>query len=313
MKYISLRKQSLVMILISIAIMVALIACLIASYTDLKKGIIPFKLTLPLIVVGIIINIVYSILNQNLLYFCFTIASPIITFIVAYLLWYFHIWGGGDALLITSLSALVPLQVIISGFNGIYITNGLLPFSFIIIINSIIIAVPVIIGMLFKNHIKNILNSDVFSSLNFLRFSFFNFIFFIFRSCENLVSLNDLEEGMILGNYYFNDELLFKQISLFNSSEIEDYNIKIIEKKGVLSSKFYPDFSYNNFNYCLMSKSTKGLTKDDINLLHHLYNRNLLSKNVFIKMAIPFGPFICLGFIFSLFYGNLVYVLGALF
>ncbi len=42
-----------------ITIIIAVAACLYASYSDLKEGVIRNKLTFPLIVIGIILNAVY--------------------------------------------------------------------------------------------------------------------------------------------------------------------------------------------------------------------------------------------------------------
>ena len=39
---------------------IAIVACLYASYSDLKRGIIPNKLTFPLIALGIILNGIYA-------------------------------------------------------------------------------------------------------------------------------------------------------------------------------------------------------------------------------------------------------------
>ena len=307
-------KQSLNMILVSMAIIVSLIGCCIASYTDLKSGIIPFKLTFLLIIFGILINSGLSIFNLNIIYIFISITSLILTFGISYVLWYFNMWGGGDALLISGLSALLPFQITIGNFNLfnglnntiISINYGIFPFSFVILINSIIIAFPIIVGILLRNHIKNILNSkeNMFNYSNIIQMMYFNLSYFISRSCESLVSLSDLEEGMILGNYYFNDVEIFNKIKSLSSPN-KNYNIKIVQK-NIFSQT--PTLT-NNSKYCLMSKSSKGLTKDDIKLLNELFNSNLLSKNLFIKIGIPFAPFICLGFIFSVFCGNLVYVL----
>jgi preflagellin peptidase FlaK len=45
-----------------ITTIIAIAACLYASYSDLKRGIIPNKLTFPLIGVGIILNGIYALM-----------------------------------------------------------------------------------------------------------------------------------------------------------------------------------------------------------------------------------------------------------
>ena len=52
-----------------ISIIIALVACIYASYTDFKDGIIQNKLTFPLIAIGIILNGIYVFTTSNILLF----------------------------------------------------------------------------------------------------------------------------------------------------------------------------------------------------------------------------------------------------
>lgn len=128
-----------------IAAIIAVAACLYASYTDFKRGIIPNKLTLPLIVVGLILNGIYAILIDNLL---LIISATIITgviFALGYLFWKMGAWAGGDVKLFTALAALLAIYPPIINYNILnyqmpfYATY---PFPFTLVINSILSMLP---------------------------------------------------------------------------------------------------------------------------------------------------------------------------
>jgi preflagellin peptidase FlaK len=128
-----------------IAGIIAVAACLYASYTDFKRGIIPNKLTFPLIAVGLILNAVYAILMGNLL---LIISAAIITgviFALGYLFWKMGAWAGGDVKLFTALAALLAIYPPIINYNILnyqmpfYATY---PFPFTLILNSILSMLP---------------------------------------------------------------------------------------------------------------------------------------------------------------------------
>jgi preflagellin peptidase FlaK len=128
-----------------IAGIIAVAACLYASYTDFKSGIIPNKLTFPLIAVGLILNAVYAILMGNLL---LIISAAIITgviFALGYLFWKMGAWAGGDVKLFTALAALLAIYPPIINYNILnyqmpfYATY---PFPFTLILNSILSMLP---------------------------------------------------------------------------------------------------------------------------------------------------------------------------
>ncbi len=140
------------------ATIIAILACIYASYSDLKRGIIPNKLTFPLIVLGLVLNGVYSFLTGNVL---FIIAAAIITvviFVLGYLFWKMGAWAGGDVKLFTALAALLAIYPPLLSYN---IFNYQLPvyanypFPFTLIINSILSMLPFLLIYVLYIAIKN--------------------------------------------------------------------------------------------------------------------------------------------------------------
>ncbi len=128
-----------------IAAIIAVLACSYASYSDMKRGIIPNKLTLPLIGLGLVLNLIYSVLVGNLLLIVSAAIITVVIFALGYLFWKMGAWAGGDVKLFTSLAALLAVYPPVINYN---LLNNLMPvyatypFPFTLIINSILSMLP---------------------------------------------------------------------------------------------------------------------------------------------------------------------------
>ena len=111
--------------------LVALVACGVGTYTDIKNGIIPNWLTLPAVVIGLLLGFVanrWSGMGMALL-------SALATAMVPIILFYMKAMGGGDVKLFAALGALLgidlSLQVLMASFMfgalwgvGLWIVRG---------------------------------------------------------------------------------------------------------------------------------------------------------------------------------------------
>jgi len=86
----------------------ALGGAVIASVTDMRSGIIPNKLTLTLIAVGIFGYLAYGILTGDLSLFLASAKSVGVIFIAGYLFWMLGAWSAGDAKEFLFIAALIP-------------------------------------------------------------------------------------------------------------------------------------------------------------------------------------------------------------
>ncbi|MGO9388083.1 MAG: A24 family peptidase C-terminal domain-containing protein [Methanobacterium sp.] len=128
-----------------IAIIISIAACIYASYSDLRWGIIPNKLTFPLIGVGILLNGIYYITTGNLLLLLGTLIVTLLVFLFGYLFWKMGAWAGGDVKLFTALAALIPFYPTILNyqlFNINFPITASYPFPLTLIINSILSMLP---------------------------------------------------------------------------------------------------------------------------------------------------------------------------
>ena len=147
-----------------ITIVIAVVACIYASYSDLKEGIIRNKLTFPLIIIGIILNTVYVFTSTGNIWLF--IAGLIITgiiFALGYLFWKMGAWAGGDVKLFTGIAALIPFYSI--PFYPPLVSYQIMgqqfpllatyPFPFTVIINSILAILPFLLIFVFYIAVKN--------------------------------------------------------------------------------------------------------------------------------------------------------------
>lgn len=124
---------------------IAIIACLYASYTDLKSGIIQNKLTYSLIGLGIILNAVYAFMINDIWFIIIGILFTAVIFALGYIFWKLGAWAGGDVKLFTALAALLPFSPSLLNYNvlGVVFPIGAIyGFPITIIINSLLSILP---------------------------------------------------------------------------------------------------------------------------------------------------------------------------
>lgn len=131
---------------------IAVIACLYASYTDFKSGVIQNKLTFPLIGLGIFLNGLNAFIAGNIWLIVFTSVITAGIFVLGYILWKLGAWAGGDVKLFTALAALLPFYPAIVNYNitGVeFPITASYPFPLTLIINSILAIFPFLLIFIF--------------------------------------------------------------------------------------------------------------------------------------------------------------------
>lgn len=135
-----------------ITTLIAIIACLYASYSDLKRGIIPNKLTFPLIALGIILNGIYAFMIGEIWFIVMCLVITGVIFALGYIFWKMGAWAGGDVKLFTALAALLPVYPALVSYEifGVqFPLEGIYPFPITLIINSILSVLPFILLYVF--------------------------------------------------------------------------------------------------------------------------------------------------------------------
>lgn len=303
--YTHIRSLFVVKSLILLNFFIIFFILLIADYYDLKFGIIPNKISLILLIYGLIFNLILAISFNNYAIFLFSMALTGIIMIISFILWHIGFWGGGDFKLFSALSLTLSfLDLGYLKFKYPYLNNVLeslnLPISnqmifypkvFSIVLNGILIAFLFIFILILFRAIK-----DKKIRHNML-LSIFNFKSMFGELTTRLVDIDDLSEGMVLKEYYFKNPLVISKINGEMNKESSNINLKT-SKGGDL--------------YYFSSTTMMGLTEEDMKLINELYGEGLIKNPKFkIKIGIPFMPFITAGYICFLIFGDFIAIFSS--
>ena len=222
-------------------IAITLTVTIVASYFDLKKGIIPNKLTLSLFIFGISINSIFSIFFNDSIYVLSSIILGTFTFLLTYILWKIKLWAGGDVKLLTAIATSISYSPNLFSFQFLDLQFPLIaiyPFPLTLIFNSILISFPFLI------------------------------IFLILNSCNSYLKNNKLKYRKIISLYTLKNMIksnFFKYKEFINLKNVKSQiktNKKIILKR-IISSLFFSFLiliftdtylnSYNTFYFLLIS------------------------------------------------------------
>lgn len=271
-----------------IQIAVTILFSILAAFYDIKSSIVPNKLNFSLLFFGIVSNLILSVITNNIKYILASFISMLITYVITYMMWKLNIWGGGDVKLFTAIATVIPSGININILN-IFPQLSIYPFSFSVVVNSILIAFPFLVVfvtyLIFKNNIfgnnidflVNIFNMD---SLKYIKDSTLN----------KFVLIDDLKEGMIVNDYYFNNEDI---VELLRN---ENGNLKIYKS------------ARDDFKFYFKSQSAGGLTNREVWQLKIMNSQNIISDKLSVKIAFPFTPAILFGLLTAIFYGDIMMI-----
>ena len=270
-----------------IQIIITMLFSIMAAIYDVKKNIVPDELNYVLVFFGLFSNLILSIISHNVKFILASIISMVITYTVTYMLWKLNMWGGGDVKLFTAIATVIPSGINID-FLNVFPQLSVYPFSFSVVINSILVSFPVLIvfvtHLIFKNEI---FKDNVDFLVNIFNIESLRYI--INSTLNKLILVKDLEEGMIVNDYYFNNEHIIELLS-----EI-DGNLKIYKSKD-----------RDDFKYYFKSQSAGGITNKEMWQLKIMSAQNIISDNISVKVSFPFTPAILLGLIIALLYGDVM-------
>ena len=272
-----------------IQIVVTILFTVYAAISDVKMHHVPNRLINLMVVFGLSSNLFLSIISVNLKYILASIISLSITLIITYLLWELKIWGGGDVKLFTGIASVIPIGINID-FLNIFPQLSVYPFAFSVMLNSIIVSFPFLLIVMANLIIKNkYFEKNIHLFVNMFNI---NILKLIIKSTLNKhVKIKDLKEGHIVNEYYFNDENVFRILN---------------ENNGNL--KVYKTIHDNEYKYYFKSISAGGITKNDMYQLKIMNAQGILTNNISIKLSYPFVPFIFIGLLIAIFYGDIIMI-----
>lgn len=276
-------------------VIVAFVWVIFATITDLKKREVPDWLNYSLIVIGLGSRGIYSIITKEGSYILWGLVGFAVFFVFANIMYYTRQWGGGDSKLLMGLGAMF------GSFEGIFGGYHRLPFLFTLLINIFLagtlygIIYALFLGLKNKAKVFKVIKKEGFKGLGII--SILILVMFIL----SLVIL----EGKIA--YLVALLFVFVWVGIFVL-----YLMKIIENKVLYKMLDVSKLTEGDWlgrdvvkNKKVICKSDSvGLTKEDIKKL----KRNKIEK-VYVKEGIPFVPGFLIGFLVSVFFGDVILLL----
>ena len=270
-----------------IQIVITILFSICATIFDVKRNYVPELLCYILAVFGLGSNLILSLISNNIKFILASFISMLITYIITYLLWKLEMWGGGDVRLFTAIATVIPSGLNID-FLNIFPVLSIYPFSFSVVVNSILVSFPFLV--IFVTYVM--IKGDMFKSNRDILFNIFNInsLKLIQKNTLNkTVPIKELKEGNILNNYYFNNEQIKE---LINSL---DGNLKV-----------YENAEDDGFKYYFKSFSAGGITERDMIQLKIMEAQGLLKKDASVKISYPYTPAILGGLMIAVFYGDIM-------
>ena len=270
-----------------IQIIITVLFSIIAAIYDVKRNVVPDNLNYFLIFFGLSSNVILSIISNNVKFILASIISMVITYAITYMLWKLNMWGGGDAKLFTAIATVIPSGININ-FLNVFPQLSIYPFSFSVVVNSILVSFPFLVIFvahlinkrgIFKNNVDFLFNVFNIGSLRYI----------IDSTLNELISVKDLEEGMIVNDVYFNDEHIIELLGDI------DGNLKVYNAKDS-----------DDFKYYFKSQSAGGITNKEMWQLKIMSAQHIISDYISVKVSFPFTPAILFGLIIAVFYGDIM-------
>ena len=269
-----------------VQIVITILFTIIFCFYDLREGFLPNKLNFILMIFGFVSNLILTIITGNIKFIFFSIISYSITYIITLMLWQLNIWGGGDVKLFSSIAAVIPFGINISFLNNSPLLS-FYPFSFTVMLNSILVSFPFLILLLIylinKNNVFDE-NIEVFKGF----FNYKSLKLLMDSSFNKHINVADLKEGMMINNFYFDNDYV-KQLIESNKKT----NLKVFKSDDNLSK------------YYFKTLTAGGITKDDMYLLKIMNAQKIISNQISIKLGFPYVPAILVGLVIAIFYGDL--------
>lgn len=269
-----------------VQIVITILFTIIFCFYDVREGFLPNKLNFILMIFGFVSNLILTIITGNIKFIFFSIISYSITYFITLMLWQLNVWGGGDVKLFASIAAVIPFGINTSFFN-ISPLMSFYPFSFTVMVNSILVSFPFLMCLLAYMIVKNNIfdeNIEVFKG--FLSYKSLKIL--IDSSFNRHINISELKEGMMINNYYFDS----------------DYVKELIESDKKTNLKVFKS-DHDDSRYYFKTQTAGGITKDDMYLLKIMNAQEIISNQISIKLGFPYVPAILIGLIVAIFWGDI--------
>ncbi len=279
----------------------AILGALAGSITDLKERIIPNWITYSIIAFGLGGHLIVSLISKSFWPILYSLAGAAIFFIIAMLMFYTSAWAGGDTKMLIGLGSLLPTYPLIL-LNWLNPALAIWPFMFTLWINILVFGA--LIGLAFGVYIL-IKNWGKFIAR-------IKKIIVSYRLIIHLITITAL---IPVVTYFLKLQIalaiafiwavcsIFFYLFIFTKS-IEDISMyRTLNPRELTEGDWIvkPVLMGKRLVY---SPERTGIIQKDINRLIKLG-----VKSVKVKEGLPMIPAFLLGAIFSLIFGDVLFML----
>jgi Flp pilus assembly protein protease CpaA len=275
-----------------IPFLAALIGSSIAAIYDFKTTEVPDEIPLTMILIAISFYTFQTISTQNFIFLRDSLIAGLSLLTFGLLMYFFGQWGGADALILSSIGFLLP-------FAPSFFKKTFLPFPLTYLINSFFVgaAYMLIYALIFsirrKRIIKNFL-SQLKAGAQLI--PFFSAILFIFVFSLALITLKFYFLSLIFSLFTVAITILF-YVTIKFAKCVEEFGFR---KKIPVSKLKVGDV-------LLEFKQFRGIKKEEIMRI-----KKSGKKYVWIKFGVPYALTFPLTLIFTLFFGDFIFLIKAL-
>ncbi len=288
-----------------ISYLIALIVLIIGSYTDFKTREVPDWINYGLIIIGVLLNIIFSLLYQQWSFIINSILGLGIFFVIALIMFYSGQWGGGDSKMLMGIGALIGISygaIINKDFGNLF----LLSFFVNVLIAGAIYGLFFTFFLAFK-HKKNFVKEYKKLAKNRI----------ILNLKKALVAFMIIcVAAVVIVHEYMMKMIIFSLFVVVVLSVYMWLFVKVVEKacmyKLVAPSKLTEgDWIAKDImvdGKYIAGPKDLGIEKEQIKKLKQLYKKKKVGK-ILVKEGIPFVPSFLIAFIITYLFGNLVFLI----
>lgn len=278
-----------------ILLIIAFIALVIGSYTDIKTREVPDWLNYSLIFIGLGGRLVFSLVKFDFSYIIEGLLGFVIFLVLAYIMFYTGQWGGGDSKMLMGLGALIGLRLEIDSLLVSFFINALFVGAVYGLIYSLVLAFFNKKG--FLKELKKVFSKKIVLKVRRLLLVIaLCLVIVLFFSKDYFVRLLlfVLILVILVGFYIYifvkavENSCMFKYVKPVELTE-GDWIAKDVKVDGKYVS----------------GPKDLGIEKKQIRKLMQFYKRGKVKK-ILIKVGIPFVPSFFFSFLISVFFGNMV-------
>ncbi|ODS36476.1 MAG: hypothetical protein A7316_02590 [Candidatus Altiarchaeales archaeon WOR_SM1_86-2] len=293
-----------------VVILIILLFLSAASYSDLRTGEVPDKISFGLVIILLLLSAAYSIYHQKLWVIDALIIGGVY-FIVGYVMYYLGQWGGADVKILAGVGLGIGLIAAHGGESVFAFTVDHHAVSYLVdilfIITPYVGAYALILG---------VLNKGVFSGFKgSIREKNFLIIFFLSLIPAAILLPSSLTNIMPINKFLIIIALILPPVVLLSQY------LKVVEKTALRKTIDVEELSEYDMvaediivdgEKIACKRDVDGLSKEQIEKIRDLAGEQKIPPTITVKYGIFFIPVFLLAFLLFLWAGNVLKVLVSL-